>query len=450
VPGAGRPRGAAQFLGKSGRALPLPPARGVADLLRGTIELSDGCRPGKMPHHHDKRPKPAMRSKSKKPDTLLAHAGRDPAKNFGVVNPPVYHASTIIHESVAALEAAHKNRYNQVTYGRHGTPTTFAVEEAVAAIEGGDRGIAFCSGAAACYAAILVKAGDHILVTDSVYGPVRAFCNDFLARFGVETSFYDPTLGAGIAALIRANTKLLYMESPGSLTFEVQDVPALVKAAKAAGIKTACDNTWAAPLYFKPLALGVDVEIIAGTKYIVGHSDAMMGFCVTSEANFLAVRESATLMGNHAAPDDCYLALRGLRTAGVRLRQHEQAGLHLAHWLEKRKEVARVLHPALPTDPGHELWKRDFTGACGLFGVVLAAGTAKKGVDAMLDGMELFGMGFSWGGFESLMVPVFPDHLRSAVKWGAGPTLRIHAGLEDLDDLTADLERGFARLAAAR
>jgi len=394
-----------------------------------------------------------MKSKSKKPDTLLAHAGRDPAANFGVVNPPVYHASTIVHQSVADLEKAQKNRYgvDQVVYGRYGTPTTFALEQAVAALEGGPRAIAFCSGAAACYAALLafVKAGDHVLVTDSVYGPVRTFCNNFLARFGVETAFYNPTMGEGIAALIRPNTRLIYLESPGSLTFEVQDTPAIVKLAKARKIKTVLDNTWAAPLFFKPLDLGVDVEVIAGTKYIVGHSDAMMGLAVTTEDSFLPVREAATQMGNHAAPDDCYLALRGLRTAGVRLRQHEKTALELARWLEKRKEVERVLHPALASFPGHNLWKRDFTGSSGLFSFILKPGTPKRAVDAMLDGMELYGMGFSWGGFESLLVPVYPEHLRSAVKWQSGPVLRLHAGLEDVGDLVADLEAGFKRLAAA-
>lgn len=394
-----------------------------------------------------------MKSKSKKPDTLLAHAGRDPAHNFGVVNPPVYHASTIIHQTVAELEKAQKNRYgiDQVVYGRYGTPTTFALEQAVAALEGGTRGIAFCSGAAACFAAILafVKAGDHILVPDSVYGPVRGFCTGFLARFGVETTFYNPTIGEGVAALIRPNTRLIYLESPGSLTFEVQDTPAIAKLAKARGLKTVFDNTWAAPLFCKPLALGCDVEVIAGTKYIVGHSDAMIGLVVADEENFLKVREAATLIGNHAAPDDCYLALRGLRTAGVRLRQHQATALELAAWLAKRREVERVLYPALPSDPGHKMWKRDFTGASGLFSFVLRPGIQKRAVDALLDGMELFSMGFSWGGFESLLVPVYPQHLRTATPWNAGPTLRVHAGLEDLGDLIADFDAGFKRLNAA-
>ncbi len=393
-----------------------------------------------------------MRTKSKKPDTLLAHAGRDPEHNFGVVNPPVYHASTIIHRTVAEYEAAGKNRYNQVTYGRHGTPTSFALEEAVALVEGGYRAVAFCSGAAACFASILayVAAGDHLLMVDSVYGPVRGFCTGFLARFGVETTFYDPLIGAGIAALIRPRTKIVYLESPGSLTFEVQDVPAIVAVAKARGVTTMLDNTWAAPMFLKPLALGVDVDIISATKYIVGHSDAMMGIAVCTEKSFLPVRNAATEIGNSAAPDDCYLALRGLRSAGVRMRQHQRQGLALAGYLAERPEVERVLYPALPGDPGHELWRRDFTGASGLFGVVLKKGTPKKAVDAILDGLELYGMGASWGGFESLILPTHPERLRTACGWDSGPCLRIHAGLEDIDDLIADLERGFDRLNAAR
>ena len=393
-----------------------------------------------------------MRSKSKKPDTLLAHAGRAPKKNFGVVNPPVYHASTILYPTVAEYEASGRNRYNQLTYGRHGTPTSLALEEAIATIEGGHRAVAFCSGVAACFASILafVKAGDHILMVDTVYGPVRGFCTGFLARFGVETTFYDPLIGANIASLFRPNTVLVYLESPGSLTFEVQDVPAIVAQAKARGLKTMLDNTWSAPLFLKPLALGVDVDIISATKYIVGHSDAMMGIAVCTEESFLAVRNAATEMGNHAAPDDCYLALRGLRSAGVRLRQHQKQALALAEHLAARPEVERVMYPALPSDPGHALWKRDFTGASGLFGVALKRGTPKKAIEAMLDGFELYGMGASWGGFESLVLPTHPERLRSAAPWDSGPCLRFHAGLEDIDDLITDLDRGFERLNAAR
>ncbi len=393
-----------------------------------------------------------MRSKSRKPDTLLTHAGRSPEANHGAVNPPVYHASTILHQTVADLEAAQKNRYNQVTYGRFGTPTSYAFEEAVAAVEGGHRAVAFCSGSAACFAAILafVKAGDHVLMVDSVYGPVRAFARGFLQRFGVATTFYDPLIGAGIADLVQPNTRLIYLESPGSQTFEIQDVPAIVAVAQQRGIATVLDNTWAAPMFFKPLALGVDVSAISATKYIVGHSDAMMGIAVCTEQSFMPVREAATLLGNHAAPDDCYLALRGLRTAGVRMKQHEAQGLALAAWLKARPEVERVLHPALPDCPGHPLWKRDFSGASGLFSIVLRRDFSKAAVDAMLDGMELFGMGASWGGFESLILPVHPERLRTAVRWESGPVIRLHAGLEDLDDLIGDLERGFARLNAGR
>jgi cystathionine beta-lyase len=394
----------------------------------------------------------SMRSKSRKPDTVLTHAGRAPAANHGVVNPPVYHASTILYPTVAALEAAQKNRYNQVTYGRLGTPTTFAFEEAVAAVEGGYRAIAFGSGAAACAASLLafLRAGDHVLVPDSVYGPVRAFCHHFLNRFGVTTTFYDPLIGAGIDTHIRDNTRVIYLESPGSLTFEVQDVPAIVAAAKVRGITTMLDNTWAAPLFLKPLALGVDVSIIAATKYIVGHADAMMGVAVCTEASFMPLRETATSLGTHAAPDDCYLALRGLRTAAVRLRHHQAQGLALARWLKERPEVERVLHPALPDCPGHAIWQRDFSGASGLFSIVLRPGIAKAAVDAMLDGMELFGIGASWGGYESLVLPAHPERLRTATRWDAGPVIRLHAGLEDLDDLIADLKRGFERLGALR
>jgi cysteine-S-conjugate beta-lyase len=390
-----------------------------------------------------------MRSKSNKPDTLLTHAGRTPEAYHGAVNPPVYHASTILHPTVAALEAAQKNRYNQVTYGRFGTPTTFAFEEAVAAVEGGHRAIAFACGAAACYAVLLayLKAGDHVLLPDSVYGPVRGFANGFLQRFGVAASFYDPLIGAAIAELVRAETRAIYLESPGSHTFEVQDVPAIVAVAKAQGLATMIDNTWAAPLFFKPLALGVDVEIISATKYIVGHSDAMMGIAICTEASFPRVREMASLLGTHAAPDDCYLALRGLRSAGVRLRQHQAQALALARWLAQRPEVVRVLHPALESCPGHALWRRDFTGSSGLFSIVLRPDIPKPAIDAMLDGMELFGMGASWGGFESLILPGHPERLRTVKPWQEGAVLRLHAGLEDQGDLLADLERGFARLA---
>ncbi len=394
-----------------------------------------------------------MKSKSRKIDTLLTHAGRDPENNFGAVNPPVYHASTILYPTVKSIEERQKVRFapGVSTYGRHGTPTTFALEDAVAAVEGGFRAVALPSGAAAVYVAILgfVKPGDHLLMADTVYDPTRAFACGFLKRFGVETTFYDPLIGAGISDLIRDNTKLLFMESPGSLTFEVQDVPTLVAAAKSRGVTTILDNTWASPMFYRPLEHGVDVSVVAGTKYIAGHSDVMIGFAICNEKSFLPVRTAVAALGYSIAPDDCYLALRGLRTASVRMKQHHKQGMALANWLTTRPEVERVLHPAMPEHPGHQFWKRDFSGASGLFGVVLKA-CPKPALEAMLDGMELFGMGFSWGGFESLIIPSHPEALRTAKPWRSdGPTLRIHAGLEDIDDLIDDLARGFERLNAA-
>src|SRR5260221_1379238 len=352
-----------------------------------------------------------MKSKSRKIDTLLTHAGRDPANHFGTVNPPVYHASTILYPTVRSIEERQKPRFAPgiSTYGRHGTPTTFALEEAVAAVEGGFRAVALPSGAAAVYAAILgfVKPGHHILVADHVYGPTRAFASGFLKRFGVETTFYDPLIGAGISDLMRDNTKILFMESPGSLTFEVQDVPTLVTAAKARNITTILDNTWASPMFFKPFKFGVDVSVIAGTKYIVGHSDVTIRFAVSTEDSFMPVLRAVAALGYSVAPDDCYLALRGLRTASVRMKQHDKQGLALANWLKARPEVERVLHPAMPEHPRHQFWKRDFTGASGLFGVGLKP-CPRPAFAATLHGMELFGIGFSCRGLDGLIIPSTP------------------------------------------
>lgn len=392
-----------------------------------------------------------MNDDSLRDETLLGHAGNHPAENHGIVNPPVYHASTVLFPSVAALEAAVRDKFAQVYYGRLGTPTTFALEEAVAALEGGDRALALPSGLAAIAATLtaLLKAGDHLLVVDSVYEPVRTLCDRTLARFGIETTYYDPHVGAGIAELITPATRIVYVESPGSLTFEVQDIPAIAAAAHAAGALVVMDNTWATPLFFKSFRHGVDVSIHSATKYIGGHSDLMLGLVVTKEPLGRTIKTSAHAMGYAAAPDDCYLALRGLRTLSVRLRRHQETGLALARWLQGRPEVARVLHPALPEDPGHALWRRDFAGASGLFGVVLNP-YPKEAVAAMLDGLRLFGMGFSWGGYESLILPVKPETCRTATRWDApGPVLRLHAGLEDPADLIADLEQGFERLRAA-
>ena len=388
-----------------------------------------------------------------KPDTLLTTAGRDPAKNFGIVNPPVYHASTVTYRTVAEMEEIGKTPFDKVYYGRHGTPTTFALQDAIAELDGGNgrRGIACGSGVAALDATIaaFVSAGDHLLVTDSAYDPTRRFCDQFLKKFGVETTYYDPMIGGGIKALLRPNTKAVVVEAPGSLTFEVQDIPAIAEAAHQAGAVVIMDNSWATPLLYKAFDHGVDVSVYSATKYIVGHSDAMMGIIVTSPETFLQVRKSVAMFGAAPGPDDCYLALRGLRTLGVRLRQHETSALKIAEWLRQRPEVAKLLHPAFPDCPGHEIWKRDFTGSSGLFSIILKP-TSKAAVTAMLDGMRLFAMGYSWGGFESLIIPANPASIRTAVPWRAeGPLLRLHVGLEDVDDLIADLEDGFKRMAKA-
>ncbi|MGE0713876.1 MAG: cystathionine beta-lyase [Alphaproteobacteria bacterium] len=385
-------------------------------------------------------------------DTLLTHLGSHPRDNHGAVNPPVYHASTITFPTVAIREAARSKKFEGVTYGRSGTPTTFALEEALAGIEGGYRAMIVSSGLAAIAVGLLafVKAGDHVLVADTVYGPTRNFCDKVLARFGVAVTYYDPLVGAGIAELIRPETRVVYCESPGSLTFEVQDVPAIAAAAHAKGVKVLMDNTWGTPYLFPSFKHGVDVSIHAATKYIVGHSDAMLGAIVTNKESFLPVRQAMADLGYCAGPDDVYFGLRGLRTMGVRLKQHQESALKVAHWLRTRPEVADVLYPALPGAPGHELWKRDFTGASGLFGVVLRP-YGKPAVDAMLDGMDLFAMGASWGGFESLILPGAPQDLRTATRWTApGPALRLHIGLEDVDDLIADLSAGFDRLNATQ
>lgn len=389
-----------------------------------------------------------MTDKNRRKDTLLAHLGRHPREHHGAVNPPVYHASTITFPTVAALEQSRVNRFGGTHYGRYGTPTTFAFEEAVAALEGGYRAMVLPSGLAAVAGALLActKAGDHVLMVDSAYGPARNTCNSILTRHGVETTYYDPLIGAGISALIRPNTKVVYVESPGSLTFEVQDVPAIAKAAHAAGALVLMDNTWATPYFFAAFAHGVDVSIHAATKYLVGHSDAMLGVLVTTEACYQPVRTMVAGLGYTAGPDDVYLGLRGLRTLSVRLQRHQENALQVAKWLQSRPEVAAVLYPALPSDPGHALWRRDFTGASGLFGAILKP-TPKAAVDAMLDGLELFGMGASWGGFESLILPTDPAKLRTARPWAAaGPTLRLHIGLEDPADLIDDLTTGFERL----
>jgi len=389
-----------------------------------------------------------------KEETKIVVAGRDPRGNHGIVNPPVYHASTILFPTVAAYENAGKAREGGervISYGRRGTPTTFALEDVVAAIEGGAGCALYPSGLAAIAATLLafVKSGDHVLCVDTAYGPTRRTCETVLKRFGVSTTYYDPLIGGGIRDLIRKETRVVFVEAPGTQTFEMQDIPAMAAEAKKAGAVVMMDNTWASPLYFKPFEHGVDVSIQAGTKYIVGHSDAMLGTVTATAEHMGRVRAGHTEMGQAAAPDDCYLAQRGIRTLHVRLKQHWETGLKLASWLQTRPEVQRVLYPALPDDPGHKLWKRDFLGASGLFGVVLKP-VAKAGVDAMLNGLELYGMGASWGGYESLILPTHPETNRTATTWApGGPTLRIHAGLENADDLIDDLKQGFERMRRA-
>jgi cystathionine beta-lyase len=380
--------------------------------------------------------------------TLLSHAGRNHAEH-GIVNPAVYHASTVTFADVAALEKATANPFDGVYYGRHGTPTVFAFEEAVAALDGGyERAVATSSGLAAITITLLsyLKQGDELLMVDSVYGPTRGFCDTVLADMGVTTHYYDPDIGAGISALIKPNTRLIFMESPGSLTFEVQDVPAIVEAAKAHGVVTAIDNTWATPLFYRPIEQGVDIVIHAATKYLVGHADAMLGvICCADKGGFTQVKKTAVRLGNCPGPDSCYLGLRGLRTLSARLEQHQQHALQVANWLQQRSEVAEVWYPALPSSRGHELWQRDFDGASGLLGVLLKT-TDAEALAAMLNGFEYFGLGYSWGGYESLALPTLGGVQRQVTGVPASQTLRLHIGLEAPEDLIADLNAGFERL----
>lgn len=388
--------------------------------------------------------------------TLVTHAGRAPRENKGFVNPPVYHASTVLFPSMEAMRRCEADPFNTqangYNYGRLGTPTSEALEEAVNALEQGHGTIGVSSGLAAISTALLaiLKAGDHLLVTDSAYFPTRKFCDGPLRRFGVDVTYYRPEIGAEIADLVRPNTRAIFLEAPGSMTFEMQDVPAIADVAAKRGILTLIDNTWATPLFFKPLTRGVDISIHAATKYIVGHADAMLGTisCRTADT-WRKVKLTAVQLGQCAGPDDLYLGIRGLRTMDTRLRQHQQAGLDVARWLQRRPEVDRVLHPALPEDPGHALWQRDFSGACGLFSMVLHP-VPDSAVDAFIDNLSLFGLGASWGGYESLILPGYPNRFRTATRFaGPGPLVRLHIGLEDPADLMADLEAGFGHMARA-
>jgi cystathionine beta-lyase len=384
-----------------------------------------------------------------KAETTLVTAGRDTKAQKGFVNPPVVHGSTVLYPTAEDLHA-HRGEFQ---YGRRGTPTTKALQEAIAALEGPQcAGVGLApSGLSAISTTLLavLKAGDHLLVCDNAYRPTRNFCNGLLARYGVETSYFDPKIGGGIAELFRPNTKAVLVEAPGSQSLEMPDIPAIASLAHARGALVIDDNTWATPLYHRSLDQGVDISMQAATKYIGGHSDIMFGTISANAKAWPLISEAILLLGVCAGPDDVFLALRGLRTLAVRLAQHHRSALDMARWLATRPEVLRVLHPALETDPGHAIWKRDFTGASGLFSIVLKP-KPQRAVDALLDAVKLFGMGYSWGGFESLIIPFDCAPYRTATKWApGGPTLRLHIGLENVGDLKADLERGFAAFNAA-
>jgi cystathionine beta-lyase len=383
-------------------------------------------------------------------ETRLVVAGRDTKAQFGFVNPAVVHGSTVLYPTADDL-LAHRGEFQ---YGRTGTPTTKALTEALKGLEGANcAGVGLApSGVAAIATALLAvtKAGDHVLVADNVYRPTRALCNDVLARYGVETTYFDPLIGKDIADLFRPNTTVVVVESPGSQSLEMPDVPAIAEIAHGRGAFVVDDNTWATPLFHRSLDHGVDITVQAATKYLGGHSDIMFGTIAANAAAWPRIASAIYLLGVCAGPDDVFLALRGLRTLAVRLAQHQRSAVDIAQWLQHRPEVQRVIYPALEGDAGHAIWKRDFTGATGLFSVVLQP-APQTAVNAFLDTLKLFGMGYSWGGFESLVIPFDCSGYRSATTWAPdGPAVRFHIGLEHVDDLKADLSRGFEAFNAAR
>jgi cystathionine beta-lyase len=384
----------------------------------------------------------------KQRDTKLVTAGRRKEWTHGIVNPPVYRASTCLFDTYAEMRERVKDPgARHLFYGRKGTPTQWALEDAITELENGEGTMLFPSGVAAVNAAILacVKTGDHILITDSAYDPTRSFANGFLKKMGVTTEFYDPSLNADIEDLIKDNTAMILVESPGSLTFEVQDLPAISKVAKKHKIIIVCDNTWGTPLYYPALELGADISVHACTKYIGGHSDVMLGSATANARMFKRLRQTAYSLGQTVSADDASLALRGLRTLGVRLKQHEESALEIAKWLQEQPLIHEVRHPALVGNQGHDIWCRDFTGSTGLFSIVLKYGDYPDTAH-MVDKMEYFKMGFSWGGYESLILPSDPASVRTARQWQApGPLLRIHIGLENISDLKADLKAGLQR-----
>ena len=386
--------------------------------------------------------------------TRLSQRGREAAGVPGTVNLPVTRASTVTFASLAEMDEVQRRfEADEVvpTYGIVNMPLRAAFEELMVEVEGGHRAATFPSGLAALAAAILcsVQAGDHLLVTDSCYGPTRRFCDRTLRRYGIETSYYDPTIGAGIGTLFRANTRAVYLENPGSITFEVQDFPAIAAVARARGAAVIHDNTWATGVFFRSFEHGADLVIQAATKYPAGHSDLLIGAVVANEAWWPALRDLSRDLGQTTSPDDIFLALRGMRTMEVRLRQHQQSALEIATRLERHAAIARVLHPALPSHPGHDLWRRDFLGSTGLFGIELKDASAAQAA-AFIEGLQLFALGYSWGGYESLVVPGnLGRHARTVAPWSGGPLVRLQIGLEDTDDLHADLEQALARMARA-
>jgi cystathionine beta-lyase len=402
-----------------------------------------------MPDHTPKAP-----GKTQGFATRMSHAGRAGTHAHGFVNPAVHRGSTVLMPNAQARKDFAKDRYNRVmTYGTAGGPTHYALEDVVAEIEGGTRCVLVGTGLAAVTVPLMayLKAGEHCLMPDSAYGPARNIATGLMTAYGIETTFYDPTIGEPeIAALMRPNTKVVYTESPGSHTFEVQDVPAIARAAHARGVKVLMDNTWGIH-HFRPFQHGVDVSIQALTKYVVGHSDVLLGsITVNTPEDWKAVRATTLAHGHYASPDDCWLALRGVRTMAVRLKAQEKAGIEVARWLQTRPEVLRVLHPALPGAPGHDLWKRDFTGACSLFGVVFKPEYSREASHAFVDALTLFGIGASWGGYESLALPTSGFVTRTATSGDlGGPTVRLHIGLEDPADLIADIEQALGTLAKA-
>ena len=411
---------------------------------------------GRRPHHTqgDRRGVNDDRDCPKGDATRVVAAGRRKEWTQGTVNTPVWRASTILYDSVADLRAAGtSNTHHRLFYGRKGTPTQWSLADALNELEPGAEGtFLYPSGVAAIAAALLsvLSPGDELLLPDSAYDPTRSMGTGLLKRMGISTRFYDPLIGGGIADLIAENTRAILLESPGSLTFEVQDVPAIVAAAKARGVRTLLDNTWATPLFFPAIAHGIDLSILACTKYVVGHSDVMLGSVTAAPGHFARLRDTSFQLGQIASPDDSWLASRGLRTMAVRLKQHQASALEIAHWLKQRPEVAAVLHPALPNCPGHETFLRDFKGSSGLFSFVLNGGTEAARA-ALIDGLEHFGIGYSWGGYESLALPVDPQRYRSVTKRAyAGPIVRLQIGLEDPVDLIADLAAGLERFSASR